>query len=82
MKSEEVENLLDEILVIKMEIDRSIYKIGKLFDRIYKLASDNDEMRSTLEVLSNPEAMEQLKQSKKDIAAGRTRKLGDIKDFK
>ncbi len=37
-----------------------------------------DAMKSTLEVLSDPELMEQIKESKEDYKAGRYKKLRDL----
>lgn len=37
-----------------------------------------DAMKSTLEVLSNPELMEQIKGSEEDYKAGRYKKLRDL----
>lgn len=37
-----------------------------------------ESMKSTLEVLSDPELMEQLKESREDFKAGRFKKLRDL----
>ena len=43
------------------------------------ISSDEYEsMKSTLEVLSNPELLEQIKESREDYKAGRYKKLEDL----
>ena len=43
------------------------------------ISSDEYEsMKSTIEVLSDPELMEQIRQSREDVKAGRVSKLGDF----
>jgi PHD/YefM family antitoxin component YafN of YafNO toxin-antitoxin module len=43
------------------------------------ISSDEYEsMKSTLEVLSDPELMEQIKESREDFKAGRFKKLQDL----
>jgi PHD/YefM family antitoxin component YafN of YafNO toxin-antitoxin module len=37
-----------------------------------------DSMRATIEALSDPELMDQLRKSQQDIKAGRTRSLDDF----
>lgn len=37
-----------------------------------------ESMKSTIEVLSDPELMEQLRKSKEDIASGRTKSLAKL----
>lgn len=44
------------------------------------ISSDEYEsMKATLEVLSDPELMKQIEESRKDAKAGRVRKLDDVK---
>lgn len=38
-----------------------------------------ESMKSTLEVLSDPELMKQIKESKKAVAEGRTKKWDELK---
>ncbi|MBI2543463.1 MAG: hypothetical protein HYW24_04745 [Candidatus Aenigmarchaeota archaeon] len=37
-----------------------------------------DTMKATIEILSDPELMEQLRKSNEDIKAGRTKKWDDV----
>ena len=41
-------------------------------------SDEHGSMKSTLEVLSDPELMEQIKESREDFKAGRFKKLQDL----
>tara|TARA_Y100000310_G_scaffold260185_1_gene269025 strand:- start:494 stop:709 length:216 start_codon:yes stop_codon:yes gene_type:complete len=59
----------------------------KVYDELKKIESkmvtkkEMESLMETLEILGNPETMDQLHSSKKDIAAGKLRKTDSVSDM-
>ena len=60
---------------------RKIKSLGEHKEQWVTISSDEYEsMKSTLEILSDPELMQQIEESREDFKAGRYKELSELMD--
>ena len=59
----------------------TVYKELKLIEQKMVTKEELDRLLETLEIMSNPNTMEQIRESEEDIRLGRIKEIKSVKDI-